>query len=86
MITWDEGTSDRGCCGVAAGGRVLTLVAGLDVRRGARQNAPVDHYGVLGTVKEALGLPPLAGARDARSGRLNSLFARRPSIAAAGAP
>jgi hypothetical protein len=85
VLTWDEGTSDRGCCGVAAGGRVLTLVAGPDVRRGARQGAPVAHYGVLGTVEEALGLPPLAGARDARSGRLNGHFARRPSIAAAGA-
>jgi len=85
VLTWDEGTSDRGCCGVAAGGRVLTIVAGPDVRPGARQGTPVDHYGVLGTLEEALGLPPLAGARDARSGRLSTLFARRPSIAAAGA-
>ena len=84
VLTWDEGTSDRVCCAVAAGGRVLTLVAGPDVRRGARQGTPVDHYGVLGTLEEALGLPPLAGARDPRSGRLNSLFAHRPSIAAAG--
>jgi len=84
VLTWDEGTSDRVCCRVAAGGRVLTLVAGPDVRRGARQGTPVDHYGVLGTLEEALGLPPLAGARDPRSGRLNSLFAHRPSIAAAG--
>jgi phospholipase C len=83
VLTWDEGTSDSGCCGVAAGGRVATIVAGPDVRRGARQSAPVDHYGVLGTIEQALGLAPLAGAADPRSGRLNGLFLRAPRIAGA---
>jgi len=81
VLTWDEGTSDSGCCGVAAGGRVATIVAGPDVRRGASQSAPVDHYGVLGTIEQALGLAPLAGAADPRSGRLNGLFLRTPRIA-----
>jgi len=81
VLTWDEGTSDKGCCGVAAGGRVATIVAGPDVRRGARHSAPVDHYGVLGTIEEALGLAPLAGAADPHSGRLNDLFRRTPRIA-----
>jgi phosphatidylinositol-3-phosphatase len=83
VLTWDEGTSDRGCCGAAAGGRVGTIVAGPEVRRGARQSAPVDHYGVLGTIEQALGLAPLAGASDARSGRLSGVFSRAPKIAAA---
>ena len=83
VLTWDEGTSDNGCCGVAAGGRVATIVAGPDVRRGARQSAPVDHYGVLGTIEQALGLPPLVGAAGPRSGRLNGLFSRVPKVAAA---
>jgi len=30
---------------------VATIVAGPDVRRGVRYAAPVDHYGVLGTVE-----------------------------------
>jgi hypothetical protein len=81
VLTWDEGSSDLGCCGGAAhGGHVATIVIGPDVRRGARDNAPVDHYGVLGTIEDALRLPALAGAADPRSGRLTSLFARPPRI------
>jgi hypothetical protein len=80
VLSWDEGVSDAGCCGVAAGGRVATIVAGPDVRRQARLASPIDHYGVLGSIEEALGLPALAGAADPRSGRLWGLFARRPHI------
>src|SRR4051812_2306189 len=48
VLTWDEGSSDRGCCGGDAhGGRIATVVAGPDVRRHARSARPVDHYGVL---------------------------------------
>lgn len=75
VITWDEGSSERGCCGVARGGHVATLLAGPDVRPGARESRPVDHYGVLATIEQALGLPTLAGAGDPRAGRLTSLFA-----------
>jgi hypothetical protein len=80
VVTWDEGGSDRGCCGVARGGHVATIVAGPDVRRGVRMQRPVDHYGVLATIEQALGLPPLAGAADARAGRLTPLFARAPHV------
>jgi phosphatidylinositol-3-phosphatase len=80
VLTWDEGTSDRGCCGVAHGGRIATVVAGPDVRRGARDATPIDHYGVLASVERALGLQPLAGAADARNGTLSGLFARTPRL------
>jgi phosphatidylinositol-3-phosphatase len=81
VLTWDEGSSDASCCGGAArGGHIATIAIGADVRRGARQALPVDHYGVLGTIEEALRLPPLAGAADPRSGRLTALFARPPRI------
>jgi hypothetical protein len=81
VITWDEGTSDRGCCGGAAGGgAVATIVAGPDVRPHSRLPAPIDHYGVLGTIEEALGLAPLAGAASPSSGRLDALFAHPPRI------
>jgi len=85
LLTWDEGTTDRGCCGGAArGGAVATVVAGPDVHRGGRSSAPVDHYGVLGTIEEAFALPPLGGAANPPSGRLTALFVRPPRIAAAG--
>jgi len=81
VLTWDEGSSDQGCCGeVAQGGHIATIVAGPDVRRGAREGVVVDHYGVLGTIEEALGLPALAGAGNPRSGRLTALFARPPHV------
>jgi hypothetical protein len=81
VITWDEGGSDRGCCGVARGGHVATILAGPDVVPGARERHPVDHYGVLAAIEQALGLPPLAGAADPRAGRLMSLFGSPPRLA-----
>ncbi len=75
VLTWDEGTTDDGCCVDARGGRIATIVAGPDVRRHARSARPVDHYGVLRTIENALRLPPLGGAAHRRSGTLDSLFA-----------
>jgi phosphatidylinositol-3-phosphatase len=80
VLQWDEGTSDSGCCGVAKGGHIATIVAGAQVRAGARSSQPIDHYGVLGSIEGALGLAPLGGAADARSGRLTPLFAQAPRL------
>jgi predicted small lipoprotein YifL len=80
IVTFDEGTSDAGCCGTARGGRIATVVAGPDVRRGARDATPVDHYGVLRTTEDALGLPHLGGAAQRRHGSLRGLFARAPRV------
>jgi phosphatidylinositol-3-phosphatase len=80
VLTWDEGTTDAGCCTDAHGGRIATIVAGPDVRRHARGGRPVDHYGVLRTTEHALALPPLAGAALRRSGSLDDLFARAPRV------
>ena len=80
VLTWDEGSSDAGCCGAAHGGRIATVVAGPDVRRHARSSRPVDQYGVLRTTENALGLAPLGGAAQRRSGSLDDLFARAPDV------
>jgi hypothetical protein len=80
VLTWDEGSSNAGCCVDAHGGRIATIVAGPDVRRHARSSRPVDHYGVLRTIENALGLPPLGGAARRRSGTLDALFAHVPHI------
>jgi phosphatidylinositol-3-phosphatase len=80
VLTWDEGSSDARCCGGAAGGRVATIVAGPQVRAGGQLNTPIDHYGVLGSIEEALGLAPLRGAANPQSGRLGAVFAHRPHI------
>ena len=80
VVTWDEGTSDHGCCGGSRGGHIATIVAGPLVRSRAREHRPVDHYGVLRTIEDTLGLSHLAGARKAEHGDLNGLFRHLPSV------
>lgn len=81
VVTYDEGDSDAGCCeGAAADGRIATIVAGPDVRRGARMRRPIDHYGVLGSIERALGLHRLGAAADHSNGSLRRLFHHAPRI------
>ena len=74
ILTWDEGTTDAGCCGEAHGGRIATIVAGPEIRRHATRRSPVDHYGVLRTIEDGLGLPRLGGAASPRGGTLDTLL------------
>jgi phosphatidylinositol-3-phosphatase len=74
VVTYDEGESDRGCCGGSRGGRIATVLAGADVRSGARMARPIDHYGVLASIEDAFGVPRLGAARDPRHGSLAPLF------------
>jgi hypothetical protein len=62
FLTWDEGSSDSGCCGAASGGHVATIVAGAGARRGSRMNTKSDDYSVLQAIEDLLGLPRLRGA------------------------
>jgi hypothetical protein len=62
FLTWDEGTTNRGCCRLASGGHVVTIVAGPGARRGARLTTPTDHYSILQTIEDLLGLPRLRSA------------------------
>lgn len=74
VVTFDEGTTDAGCCGVAHGGRVATILAGARVRRRARLRRQFTHYSLLATIEDAFGLPRLRHARSARS--LRAAFRR----------
>ena len=67
LLTWDEGSSDAGCCGVAHGGRIATVIAGADVRPGTRLAGSFTHYSTLRTIEDLLGLPPLRAAASAAS-------------------
>ncbi len=62
FLTWDEGTTDDGCCRLAAGGHVVTVVVGSGAQHGARLATPVDHYSLLQTVENLFGLSRLRGA------------------------
>jgi hypothetical protein len=75
ILTWDEGSSDNGCCRLAAGGHVATILAGPAARAGARTKKPVDHYSVLQTIEDLLRLPRLRGAACACTPSLQPLLA-----------
>jgi hypothetical protein len=75
FITWDEGTTNSGCCGVAAGGHIATIVAGPGATGGARLSTPTDHYSLLATVESRLGLPRLRGAASGSTASLAPLLA-----------
>jgi hypothetical protein len=80
FLTWDEGSSDRGCCTSAAGGHIPTIVAGPEVRRGARSSVPYDHYSILRTISDSLHLAPLRQAACPCTKPLDALFSRRPTL------
>jgi hypothetical protein len=73
FLTWDEGSSDAGCCRLAAGGHVATIVAGAGARPGGRLAKPSDHYSVLQTIEDLFGLRRLRGAACACTTSLEPL-------------
>jgi hypothetical protein len=77
ILTWDESVTDDGCCRLAAGGHIATILAGPGARRGARLTVPVDHYSTLQTIEDLLGLPRLRGAACACTPSLQPLLAAR---------
>ena len=79
FITWDEaaGADIRGCCGLArGGGHVLTLVFAPGLPAGERVALPYDHYSLLATVADGLGLPLLGHAADPGSQPLAAFWTR----------
>jgi phosphatidylinositol-3-phosphatase len=75
FLTWDEGSSDDGCCRLASGGHIVTVVAGAGARPGARLAKPTDHYSVLQTIEDLFGLRRLRGAACACTPSLAPLLA-----------
>jgi phosphatidylinositol-3-phosphatase len=76
LLTWDEGSSDSGCCRRASGGHIATILAGPAARSGARLSTPSDHYSVLQTIEDLLGLPRLHDAACACTPSLQPLLTR----------
>jgi phosphatidylinositol-3-phosphatase len=74
FLTWDEGTSNQGCCRLASGGHVATIVAGPGARAGAQLRTPTDHYSTLQAVEDLLGLTRLRGAACSCTPSLQSLL------------
>ena len=74
FLTWDEGTTDAGCCGQAAGGHVATIVAGPGARRAALSGRVFDTYSILRTIEEGWGMTALRGAGCACTRSLRSFL------------
>jgi phosphatidylinositol-3-phosphatase len=77
VLTWDEGSSDSGCCRFASGGHVATILAGPAARAGARLGTATDHYSVLQMIEDLFGLRRLAHAGCACTPTLQPLLAKR---------
>jgi hypothetical protein len=77
VLTWDEGSSDAGCCRLASGGHIVTILAGPAARLHSRLGTPVDHYSVLQLVEDLFKVPRLAAAACACTRSLQPLLAPR---------
>jgi hypothetical protein len=62
VLTWDEGDTDDGCCRVAAGGHIATVLAGGLAAPGARLTRAVDQYSILQAIEDLYRLHRLRGA------------------------
>jgi hypothetical protein len=78
ILTWDEGSSDDGCCKLASGGHIVTILAGGLARRGARAGTALDHYAVLQTIEDLFRLPRLRNAACACTPSLQPLLFPAP--------
>jgi phosphatidylinositol-3-phosphatase len=70
VITFDEGTSASGCCGLPskAGGKIVTLLISKLVKSAFQDNTPYTQYSLLKTIETSWGLQPLLGhAADAET-------------------
>jgi phosphatidylinositol-3-phosphatase len=86
FLTWDEGSSNEGCCRLAAGGHVVTILAGPGARRATRLRTPVDHYSTLQTIEDLLGLPRLRAAACPCTPSLAPLLAPTETTVRTGSP
>ncbi len=77
ILTWDEGASDAGCCRLASGGHIVTILAGGQARPQARERTAVDHYSVLQLIDDLLGLRRLGAAACACTPSLAPLIRTR---------
>jgi phosphatidylinositol-3-phosphatase len=52
FLTWDEGTTGAGCCRLAHGGHIVTVLAGGRAKPGVRSKTGFDSYSILRTIED----------------------------------
>jgi len=74
FITWDEGSSNAGCCSGSWGGHVATLVMAPNAISGFRSGVAENHYGLLRTIEDGFHLGHLGAAGWASNLPLREYF------------
>lgn len=76
FLTFDEAASGstEGCCQKAAGGHVVTILAGATVRPGTVSDLPYDHYSLLRTIEDAWRLPLLGDSACSCTRSMTAFF------------
>jgi phosphatidylinositol-3-phosphatase len=67
VLIFDEGTTDRGCCGSsskAGGGHIAVVLISPLVKPGCKDATPYSHYSLLKTIALSWGLDELGHASD----------------------
>ena len=75
FLTWDEGSTDRACCGGPGGGHVPTIVAGRLIAPGTRFAVTFTHYSILRTIEGNWDLAPLRQAGCTCTEPMTAFFA-----------
>ncbi len=75
IITWDEGTTKQGCCGLTTpGGHIATIVVTSKNKGLGKFTSYGDHYGTLAAIENAYGVPLLLGSANPVNGDLTGAF------------
>jgi phosphatidylinositol-3-phosphatase len=75
IITWDEGASMQGCCGLTApGGHIATIVVTTNNKGLGKFTSSGDHYGTLAAIENAYGVPLLPNSGNSVNGDLSGAF------------
>jgi hypothetical protein len=75
IITWDEGTTSQGCCGLTApGGHVATIVITSKNTGLGSFTGTGDHYGTLAAIERKYGVSLLGGSQNSVNGDLTGAF------------
>ncbi len=80
IITWDEGTSGKGCCGLTSpGGHIATIVVTSNNQGLGQFTGIGDHFGTLAAIEKAYGVALLGGSASSVNGDLTGAFGQSPS-------
>lgn len=76
FVTWDEGTTNDGCCQYATGGHVPMLVISPLAKPQYSSSVPYDHYSLLRTVADAWHLNEPGHAGSDATSPLTDMFGK----------